>query len=139
MEVAWPALREPGTRFHFPDPEPLPSPLVTLDGVDVGYGHRPVLRRLNLTIGADDRIALLGANGNGKSTFLKLLLGRLKPMSGEVIRASKVRIGYFEQEQADAFDLSITAFRHMAREMGAVPDAKVPAQSRKSARMGKRG
>src|SRR3546814_1963538 len=48
-------------------------------------------------------------------------------MSGEVIRASKVRIGYFEQEQADAFDLSITAFRHMAREMGDVPEAKVRA------------
>ncbi|MFN4088679.1 MAG: ABC-F family ATP-binding cassette domain-containing protein, partial [Alphaproteobacteria bacterium] len=127
MEKISPILREPETRFAFPDPDPLPSPLVTMDGASVGYDGRPVLRKLNLSIGADDRIALLGANGNGKTTFLKLLLGRLQPLSGEVIRAPKVRIGYFEQEQADAFDLSITAFRHMAREMGDVPEAKVRA------------
>ena len=127
MEEIGPVLREPETRFQFPNPEKLPSPLVTLDNVSVGYDGSPVLRHLNLTIGSDDRIALLGANGNGKSTFLKLLLGRLKPLSGEVVRASKVRIGYFEQEQADAFDLSVTAFAHMSREMRDAPEAKVRA------------
>ncbi len=127
METIGPAMREPDTRFQFPDPDALPSPMITLDNVSVGYGGRAVLRGLNLTIGADDRIALLGANGNGKSTFLKLLLGRLTPLSGEVIRAAKVRIGYFEQEQADAFDLSMTAFRHMAREMKDAPEGKVRA------------
>src|SRR3546814_20932752 len=101
MEVAGPALREPGTRFHFPDPEPLPSPLVTFDGVDVGYGHRPVLRRLTLTIGADDRIARLGAPGNGKSPFLKILLGSLRPISGQLIRPTNVHTGPFLQEQGD--------------------------------------
>ncbi len=122
------AVREDGTiRFDFPSPEPLPSPLITLHKVAVGYGGAPVLRGLNLSISADDRIALLGANGNGKTTFLKLIQGVLPPIGGELTKSPKLRVGYFEQEQADAFDLTRTAYQHMAAEMRGAPEAKVRA------------
>ena len=122
------AVREDDTiRFGFPSPEPLASPLITLHKVGVGYGGTPVLRGLNLTISADDRIALLGANGNGKTTFLKLIQGVLSPMGGEMVKSGKLRVGYFEQEQADAFNLDQTAFQHMAGVMRGAPEAKVRA------------
>mgnify|MGYP001394915058 CR=1 FL=1 len=127
MQLVGPVQREEETRFDFPSPAHLPSPLVTLHRAAVGYDGRPVLRGLNLTISADDRIALLGANGNGKTTFLKLIQGALSPMAGELVRSPKLRVGYFEQEQADAFDLAQTAYRHMAAEMKGAPEAKVRA------------
>ena len=122
------AVREDETiRFDFPSPEPLASPLITLHKVGVGYDGAPVLRGLNLTISADDRVALLGANGNGKTTFLKLIQGVLPPIGGEMVKSSKLRVGYFEQEQADAFDLSQTPYQHMAGIMRGAPEAKVRA------------
>ena len=127
MQLVGPVQREEENRFDFPSPAHLPSPLVTLHRAAVGYDGRPVLRGLNLTISADDRIALLGANGNGKTTFLKLIQGALSPMAGELVRSPKLRVGYFEQEQADAFDLAQTAYRHMAAEMKGAPEAKVRA------------
>lgn len=68
--------------FDFPSPEPLAPPLIQLEDVDVGYDGKPILRGLDLRIDLDDRIALLGANGNGKSTLVKLLANRLAPMKG---------------------------------------------------------
>jgi ATP-binding cassette subfamily F protein 3 len=88
--------------FDFPAPDPLPSPLVALEGVAVGYEEgEPVLRRLDLRLDQDDRVALLGANGNGKSTLAKLVAGRLKPMAGQVRRSPKLKIGYFAQHQTE--------------------------------------
>ena len=95
-------------RFDFPTPEPLSPPLVTLRDVAIGYGENPVLQRLNLNIDSDDRIALLGANGNGKSTLIKLLADRLKPQSGTLRKSPKLKVGYFAQHQADELVLSRT-------------------------------
>ena len=69
--------------------------------MSLGYGGAPVLKRLSLRIDDDDRIALLGANGNGKSTLAKLLAGRLDPMDGHVTRAERMQIAYFAQHQLD--------------------------------------
>jgi ATP-binding cassette, subfamily F, member 3 len=101
--------------FTFPDPEPLPPPLMSLDRIDVGYDGTPVLRDLSLRLDADDRIALLGANGNGKSTLIKLLAGRLAPLSGQIVRSRKLRVGYFSQHQADELDLDATPVIELGR------------------------
>ena len=92
--------REEGAiTFAFPDPEPLPPPLVSLDRVAIGYDGRAVLKNLLLRLDPDDRVALLGANGNGKSTLLKLLAGRLPALAGDVVKSGKLRVGYFAQHQ----------------------------------------
>ena len=108
MEPIAEAREEEVPTFGFPEPEALPSPLLNLDGAAVGYDDTPVLRKLSLRIDADDRIALLGANGNGKSTFMRLLAGRLSPAAGTVVRSPKLRVGYFAQHQADELDLGVT-------------------------------
>jgi ATP-binding cassette subfamily F protein 3 len=93
-----------------PQPESVAPPLIALDRVSVGYAPgKPVLSHLSLRIDSDDRIALLGQNGNGKSTLAKLLAGRLKPMAGELTRARKLIVGYFAQHQLDELDASKTA------------------------------
>ena len=101
--------------FNFPTPEPLPPPVLVLDQVAVGYDGTPVLRKLDLRLDADDRIALLGANGEGKSTLSKLLADRLAPLSGTVRRAAKLRIGFFAQHQLDELMPGESAFQHMQR------------------------
>ena len=101
--------------FTFPAPEALSPPIITLDGAAVGYGGKPVLKRLNLRIDQDDRIALLGRNGEGKSTLSKLLAGKLETCEGRIIRSSKLRIGYFAQHQVDELDLAATPLVHLQR------------------------
>jgi len=96
--------------IRLPQPEPAQPPLVALDRASVGYAPgQPVLSHLSLRIDSDDRIALLGSNGNGKSTLAKLIAGRLSPMSGELTRARKAAIGYFAQHQLDELDADKTA------------------------------
>ena len=102
-------------RFTFPEPDALPPPLYTLDRVAIGYNGKPVLSNLSLRLDDDDRIALLGANGNGKSTFIKLLAGRLAPLAGEVNKSSKLRVGYFAQHQTEELDFSVTPIVELAR------------------------
>ena len=113
-----------------PPAKPLSPPIIALDNVTVGYEPgRPVLRRLTLRIDEDDRIALLGANGNGKSTLVKLIAGRLAPMSGQLTRAQKLEVGYFAQHQLDELDASDSAYGHLRRLMGDAPEAKVRARA----------
>ena len=108
--------REEGTvNFAFPDPLPLAPPLYTIDNVVVGYDDKPVLSKLSLRLDVDDRIALLGANGNGKSTLMKLLAGRLAPLSGYHSHSRKLQVGYFAQHQADELDLKATPVVEMSR------------------------
>ncbi len=102
-------------RFTFPQPEQLSPPIVLLDGVSTGYDGRAVLRRLNLRIDQDDRIALLGRNGQGKSTLSKLLSGRLPPLEGRITQSPKLRIGYFAQHQVDELELDETPLDHVRR------------------------
>ncbi len=94
--------------FDFPKPEPLSPPLLTLESVDVGYNGKAVLGGLDLRIDMDDRIALLGANGNGKSTLAKLLAGRLAPLEGKLRKSRKLKVGYFAQHQTDELEVAKT-------------------------------
>jgi len=114
-----------------PSPEkPLSPPIVALDDMAVGYEPgRPVLRRLSLRIDPDDRIALIGANGNGKSTLTKLLTGRLAPMSGRMTRADKLRTAYFAQHQLDELNPAASAYDHVRALMPDAPEAKVRARA----------
>ena len=108
----------------------LSPPIIALDDVAAGYEPgRPVLRRLTLRIDDDDRIALLGANGNGKSTLAKLLAGRLQPLSGRVTRAQKLAIGYFAQHQLDELNAGESAYVHMRRLMPDAPETAVRARA----------
>ncbi|MDA0358686.1 MAG: ABC-F family ATP-binding cassette domain-containing protein [Proteobacteria bacterium] len=101
--------------FRFPTPEELPPPLLVLDDVAVGYDQKPVLRKLDLRLDADDRIALLGANGEGKSTLSKLFAGRLQPLSGQIKKSGKLRIGFFAQHQLDELVAGESPYQHMQR------------------------
>ncbi|MFT3808981.1 MAG: ABC-F family ATP-binding cassette domain-containing protein [Micropepsaceae bacterium] len=112
----------------FPETEQMSPPVLVFDDVATGYGDHVVLSRLNLRIDPDDRIALLGKNGNGKSTFAKLISQRLKAMSGSVVRSPKLRIGYFAQHQVDELDMDGTPFSHMAKKMPDAIESKVRAR-----------
>src|SRR5262249_30686578 len=95
--------------IRIPRPLEASPPLVTMDRLSVGYEPgKPVLSKLSLRFDPDDRVALLGKNGNGKSTLAKLLAGKLVPMSGEIVRARKLLPGYFAQHQLEELDGSIT-------------------------------
>lgn len=105
---------DPTLKLDFPETEALPPPYVTYDKVAVGYGDKVILQHLRGTIGPEDRIALLGANGNGKSTFAKFLAGRLEPKSGHYHRSPKLRVGYFHQHQVEDLKKGDTAYHHVA-------------------------
>jgi ATP-binding cassette, subfamily F, member 3 len=111
----------------FPQPEKMLSPpIIAVDEVSVGYDPKqPVLNRVTLRIDNDDRIALLGANGNGKSTLVKLLAGRLSPFSGKITRAEKLSVGYFAQHQVDELNLDASPYDHVRRLMPDAPESKV--------------
>lgn len=111
--------------FHLLGPErPASPPLIALESVAAGYGEKPVLARLNLTILPDDRIALLGSNGNGKSTFCKLISGRLMPMGGEIKVNPKSVVAYFAQHQVDELVPSQSAFQHVRAALSDLPEAR---------------
>ena len=99
--------------ISFPQVKELASPLINMENVSVGYGEKTILSKLNLSIERDDKIALLGKNGNGKSTFAKLLSGRLKAKDGEMRLTPKLKVGYFAQHQAEELPLDITALEYM--------------------------
>lgn len=106
--------QEVSSHFTFPNPVELAPPLMTLDKVSCGYGDHIVLRDLSLRLVENDRIALLGANGNGKSTFAKLISGKIKPMAGEIHRSPKLKVGYFAQHQTEELPINLTAAAFMA-------------------------
>ena len=122
-----PLVERAPVAFDFPEPPALPPPLITLERVAAGYDGRPVLRDLDLRLDADDRIALLGANGNGKSTLAKLLAGKLAPLHGTLIRGTKLRVGYFAQHQSEELDYARTAIHHMSALMPSAPERRVRA------------
>jgi ATP-binding cassette subfamily F protein 3 len=119
---------DPTLSFGFPDPEELRPPLITLDMAAVGYADKPILQRLNLRIDPDDRIALLGRNGNGKTTLARLLAAQLAPMDGDMNASGKMKVGYFTQYQVEELDGSDTALAHMTRIMPGKAPAAVRAQ-----------
>ncbi|MGB1154210.1 MAG: ABC-F family ATP-binding cassette domain-containing protein [Paracoccaceae bacterium] len=113
-------------RFSFPEPEELSPPILRVEDGIVGYDGTAVLSKLDLRIDQDDRIALLGQNGEGKSTLAKLISDRLTPMGGRVVRSSKLRIGYFAQHQVDELHVDETPLDHIRR----LRPSKTPAQLR---------
>jgi ATP-binding cassette, subfamily F, member 3 len=118
MDVVDAVMADRGIKFNFPQPEELSPPILTVQMADVGYAAgAPVLHKVDERIDMDDRIALLGANGNGKSTLMKLIAGRLAPLAGKVEQSGKLRIGYFSQHQAEEMNLDETPFASMARVM----------------------
>ncbi|WP_300438647.1 ABC-F family ATP-binding cassette domain-containing protein [uncultured Mameliella sp.] len=114
--------------FTFAQPDELSPPIINIEGGVTGYDGKPVLGRLNLRIDQDDRIALLGKNGQGKSTLSKLLSDRLPLMDGQMSRSSKLRIGYFAQHQVDELHLDETPIQHLQRERPGTPPAKLRAK-----------
>ena len=126
-------IEDAPTRFAFPEPANLAPPILTLDRVSVGYGGPPILHDLSLRIDMEDRIALLGANGNGKSTLAKLFAGKLMPDRGEIRRGGKLRVGYFAQHQTDELTMADSPIAHMAR---ALPRATPPQVRAQLARFG---
>lgn len=122
-------IEETTLPFDLPSPDrPLSPPLVRVDKANAGYGERVVLKRLDLTILPDDRIALLGANGNGKSTFCKLVGRRLAPLAGDVVASPKLEVAYFAQHQLDELRLQDTPYGHVAERMRDAPEAKIRAR-----------
>ncbi|MDA4846978.1 ABC-F family ATP-binding cassette domain-containing protein [Hoeflea poritis] len=114
-----------GFAFQAPKKQPA-SPIIKLEGVSVGYNPGDsVLSRLNLRIDNDDRIALLGANGNGKSTFAKLISEKLQPGSGVMTRAPNLKIGYFAQHQIDDLVPTASAYEHVRKRLPDAPEAEV--------------
>ena len=112
--------------FRWPAPrKTLSPPIIAMERVSVGYAGRVVLSRLDLSLSNDDRIGLLGANGNGKSTFAKLLGGRLAPMSGAITRASKLEVGFFAQHQIDELEPDGTPYSHVAERMRGAPEPRI--------------
>ena len=121
-------IDDPSLSFDFPAPDALRPPLVTLDLAAVGYGETPVLQRLNLRLDPDDRIALLGRNGNGKTTLARLLAAQLAPMEGAMNASGRMRVGYFTQYQVEELDRSETPLQHMSLMMPGASPAAVRAQ-----------
>ena len=121
------------TRFSFPEPNKLAPPMLSLDGVNIGYDDKPVLRGVSLRVDMEDRIALLGTNGNGKSTLAKLLAGRLEPLSGRQFRTGNLRVGYFAQHQEEDLIAGETPYDHLSR---ALPKATPPQVRAQAARFG---
>ncbi len=128
MDIVDAVMADRVTAFTFPEPEEEKSPMIVLENVNAGYSaDKPVLKNLELRIDADDRIALLGANGNGKSTLMKLISGRLPPMAGAIHKSGKLRVGYFAQFQTDELDVTQTPYEIMRRMMKGSPEAKIRA------------
>ncbi len=128
MDIVDAVIAERVTAFSFPEPKEMKPPMIRLEDVDAGYIEgKPVLRGLNLTINPDDRIALLGANGNGKSTLVKILSDRLAPMSGKIYKSGQLKIGYFAQFQTDELDIELTPFETLRAAMNEPSEVKVRA------------
>ncbi|WP_448501041.1 ABC-F family ATP-binding cassette domain-containing protein [Sphingomonas sp.] len=129
MEPIAAAAEDPGLVFDFPSANELKPPLIVLDDASVGYEvGKPILRRLNIRLDPDDRVALLGRNGNGKTTLARLLAGQLAAMDGAMTAAGKLRVGYFTQYQVEELDRDDTPLDHMARLMPGAPPKAVRAQ-----------
>ncbi len=128
MEPIAAAIEDPSLSFHFPSPAELKPPLITLDDAAVGYGDNIILSGLNLRLDPDDRTALLGRNGNGKTTLARLLASQLDPKAGAMNKSGKLTVGYFTQYQVEELDPTDTPLEHMTRLMKDAKPGAVRAQ-----------
>ena len=118
-------IKTPVANFSIPSAENLAPPIINLSEVNIGYDETIILKKLNLRIDPEDRIALLGSNGQGKSTFLKLIAGKLSPKKGELFKSNKLRVGYFSQDLVDNFIPHETAFQHVASQLPNSPRGEI--------------
>ena len=121
-------MEDPSLSFDFPSPEEMRPPLITLDHAAVGYGETPVLQRVNLRLDPKDRLALLGRNGNGKTTLARLLAAQLPPLEGAMQASARMKVGYFTQYQVEELASDATPLEHMTRAMEGKSPAAVRAQ-----------
>ncbi|MEH6702492.1 ABC-F family ATP-binding cassette domain-containing protein [Parasphingorhabdus sp.] len=128
MEPIAAAIDDPSLTFHFPSPAELKPPLITLDDASVGYGDNIILSGLNMRLDPDDRTALLGRNGNGKTTLARLLASQLEPKKGAINKSAKLTVGYFTQYQVEELDTNDTPLEHMTRLMKDAKPGAVRAQ-----------
>ena len=114
MDIVDAVIAERAIQFVFPNPQQIPSPMISINHAKVGYDEgKPILKNIHRNIDNDDRIALLGANGEGKSTLMKLIANRLGVMDGDVTRSNKLKIGYFSQHQTEELDVDSTPYHEM--------------------------
>lgn len=121
-------VKDPEVHFQFPSPVRLTQALITIEDGVAGYDDKPVLQHLTLRVEPDDRIALLGANGNGKSTLAKILSHRLLLMSGRMTMAKKIKIAYFSQHQTEELDVEKTPYEQLSELMHEATETQVRAQ-----------
>jgi ATP-binding cassette subfamily F protein 3 len=133
QDIAVP-LEERTVPFHFDDPAQLASPLVVLDEADLGYVEgKPVLKKVSLRLDHDDRIVIIGPNGQGKTTLVKSIAARLALLNGKRVASSKAVMGYFSQDQLDELREGETVLEHV-RDLE--PDWAPPKLRSLAARMG---
>ena len=125
MEPISAHLEERGIAFDFPNPGPLSPPIFATDEVSVGYDGKAVLSGLSLRLDHADRIALIGANGNGKSTLIKLLADKLPPLSGHIQKPSNLKVGYFAQHQGDELDHEGTPVAELSKKLPQATEQQV--------------
>ena len=122
MEKVAPLLSEADFTFEFKEPANLPNPMLAMQGVEVGYpgleeGQRPttIVRNINRSVMAGQRIGILGANGQGKSTLVKTIAGELEALAGTMTQGKGLNIGYFAQQELDVLRPADTPLEHMVR------------------------
>jgi len=133
MDIVDAVIADRAVKFSFPESKMIAPPLISIRDASVGYTEgEPVLEHIFESIDTTARIALLGANGNGKSTLMKLIAGRLETMSGEMTRSGKLKIGYFSQHQTEELDVEETPVQALSRllreKTGEAPEAKIRAK-----------
>lgn len=125
LERIAPAHLDSEFSFQFAQPDHLPNPLLKLEHINLGYGDKTVLHDIDLSVESGVRYGLLGVNGSGKSTLIKAISGSLKPLSGQIIRAEKLKIGYFAQHQLETLRADQSPVWHIQQLSPAVREQEI--------------
>lgn len=125
LERIAPAHLDSEFSFQFAQPDHLPNPLLKLEHINLGYGDKTVLHDIDLSVESGARYGLLGVNGSGKSTLIKAISGSLKPLSGQIIRAEKLKIGYFAQHQLETLRADQSPVWHIQQLSPAVREQEI--------------
>lgn len=125
LERIAPAHLDSEFSFQFAQPDHLPNPLLKLEHISLGYGDKTVLHDIDLSVESGARYGLLGVNGSGKSTLIKAISGSLKPLSGQIIRAEKLKIGYFAQHQLETLRADQSPVWHIQQLSPAVREQEI--------------
>jgi ATP-binding cassette subfamily F protein 3 len=108
---------DPTVAFDFPEPETLSPPLISIEKANLGYGDKTIIKNINISLSPDERIGLVGANGNGKTTLARFIAKDLEPLSGTVVHHGKIKIGFYKQDHFEHLELNRTAMAIMSEKM----------------------